>query len=170
MSMTYRCKGCGELHDGIPTFGADRPMSYWGVPEDKRATDVYLTTDSCVIADRFFFVRGCLEIPIIGSEEPFVWGVWVSLKDENFFLWQENYVTQKRSHIGPFFGWLNSQLPTYPDTASLKTMVHLRDDGIRPYIELELSEHPLSIEQHRGITLDRAFEIVHAVQGDVPKK
>jgi hypothetical protein len=41
----------------------------------------------------------------------------------------------------------------------LKTMVHLRDNGIRPYIELEPTVHPLAIEQRAGITVERVAEI-----------
>jgi hypothetical protein len=54
----------------------------------------------------------------------------------------------------------------YPDTLNLKTMAHLRDNGIRPYIEVEPTEHPLAVDQHQGITLDRALELVHQIQAD----
>jgi hypothetical protein len=114
--VTYLCKTCGEVHDGIPAFHADRPVQYWDVPEDKRATDVFLTSDSCVIAERFFFIRGLIELPILGTDDHFTWGVWVSLKEENFFIWQDHYETPKRSHVGPFFGWLSTLLPVYPST------------------------------------------------------
>jgi len=162
MGFKYRCKTCGEEHDGIPTYGADQPAQYFDVPSEKRDSDVVLTTDSCVIADRFFFVRGCIEIPVINTSETFVWGVWVSLKEENFFIWQDNYNVAARSHIGPFFGWLCTKLSVYAETTlHLKTMVHLRDNGIRPLIKLEPTDHPLSMEQRNGITLDRVSEIVH---------
>jgi hypothetical protein len=164
MAIQYCCKCCGRVHDGIPAYHADLPAPYWNVPEDKRETDVFLTSDSCVIADRFFFVHGCIDIPIIATEEAFTWGVWISLREENFFLWQGYYETPKRSHIGPFFGWLCTQLPVYPNTLHLKTAVHLRDDGIRPYIELEATDHPLARDQREGITLDRVMEIIHAVE------
>jgi hypothetical protein len=157
----FHCVHCGQLHDGLPAFHADRPTPYWDVPPDKRETDVFLTSDSCVIADRFFFVHGCLEIPIRETAEVFTWGVWVSLKEENFFLWQDHYEAIQRSHIGPFFGWLCTRLPIYPETLHLKTMVHLRDNGTRPRIELDATDHPLSRDQHEGITLQRALEIVH---------
>lgn len=51
----------------------------------------------------------------------------------------------------------------WTDTLHLKTMVHLRDHGIRPVIELESTDHPLAVEQRCGITLDRVTEIVHLV-------
>jgi hypothetical protein len=66
---------------------------------------------------------------------------------------------RRRSHIGPFFRWLSAELPLYPRTENLKTRVHLRDDGIRPYIELEPTDHPLAIEQRNGIGVDRIAEI-----------
>ena len=158
---SIQCNHCGETHDGIPAFHADRPAPYWEVPEDRRESDVFLTSDSCVIADRFFFIHGCLDVPIHDSDELLTWGVWVSLKEENFFLWQDHYDVTERRHIGPFFGWLCTHLPVYPDTLHLKTSVHLRNDGVRPFIELEVTDHPLSIDQHEGITLERALEIVH---------
>lgn len=155
----------GQEHDGIPAFHADRPTPYWDVPEEKREADVFLTSDSCVIADRFFFVHGCLEIPITDADEVVTWGVWVSLKEENFQIWQDNYDTVQRRHLGPFFGWLSNRLPIYADTLHLKTTVHLRDDGLRPLIELEPTDHALAKDQRDGITLQRALEIVHELQG-----
>ncbi|WP_438820849.1 DUF2199 domain-containing protein [Bacillus hominis] len=50
-----------------------------------------------------------------------------------------------------------------PDTVSLKTMVHTREVGYKPYIELELTDHPLSIEQKNGIKLDRIREIAEEI-------
>jgi hypothetical protein len=164
MSTAFHCKQCGKVHKGIPAFHADRPDQYWDVPESKRDTDVFLTSDSCVIADRFFFIRGLIDIPIIGTNDRLTWGVWVSLKTENFFIWQDNYETAKRSHIGPFFGWLCTRISVYPDTLYLKTTVHLRDDGIRPRIEMERTDHPLAKDQHEGITPDRALELVHMIE------
>jgi hypothetical protein len=164
MSDQFLCSCCGETHNYPPAYYADRPAQFWDVPASKRETDVFLTSDSCVIADRFFFITGCIDIPIIGTAETFTWGVWVSLKEENFFLWQDSYETPKRSHIGPFFGWLSTHIAVYPDTVNLKTMVHLQDDGIRPQVELEDTDHPLAREQHDGITLDRLREIIHQVE------
>ena len=159
--MKIRCKTCGKEIDEIPAFATDRPAQYWDVPEEKRENDIFLTSDSCVIANRFFFVRGCIEIPVLDTDDHLEWGVWVSLKEENFFVWQDNYEVAKRSHLGPFFGWLCTALPGYPSTLNMKTMVHLRDDGIRPYIELEPSDHPLAREQHDGISWDRLQEVIH---------
>jgi hypothetical protein len=143
----------------MPTFGFEFPIHYMDVPESERDERVFLTSDTCVIDDEHFFVRGCLEIPVVGCAEPFIWGVWVSLSEENFFHFQELLNVDKRSHHGPFFGWLCSPPLPYPDSLNLKTHVHLRDHGIRPSIELEPTEHPLAVEQRDGITMERVVEI-----------
>jgi hypothetical protein len=104
-------------------------------------------------------VRGCIEIPVHGADEPFVWGVWVSLSESSFKAWKDTYSLKLRSHIGPFFGWLSAAIQPYPDTINLKTRVHLRDDGIRPFIELEPTDHPLAIEQCEGISPARVAEM-----------
>jgi hypothetical protein len=116
-----------------------------------------------VIDDEFFFVRGRLEIPVIGDADPLSWGVWTSLSEKNFRHFEELLDEPKRSHHGPFFGWLSSHIRLYPDTLNLKTMVHLRDDGIRPFVELEPTDHPLALEQRTGITLDRMKEIYESM-------
>jgi hypothetical protein len=40
-------------------------------------------------------------------------------------------------------------------------MAHFRGKGIRPYIEVEPTTHPLALDQQNGITLNRAWELIH---------
>ena len=101
----------------------------------------------------------CGEIPVQGADEPLIWGVWVSLSEQSFNAWREVFDQEHRSHVGPFFGWLNAWLKPYPETMDLKTRVHLRDHGLRPWIELEPTDHPLALEQRNGISADRVAEI-----------
>lgn len=157
--MEFKCACCDEIVNGIPTFGWDYPISYLEVPEDKREEEVFLTEDLCVISDKWFFVRGCIEIPVIGHDDPFIWGVWVSLSEDNFMEFQDLLGVEKRSRYGPYFGWLSAAINIYPETENLKTKVHIRDNGNRPYIELEPTDHPLSLEQKHGITIDRVADI-----------
>ena len=60
----------------------------------------------------------------------------------SFGAWDACFHDAQRSHIGPFFGWLSTRLPAYPDPLNLKTRVYLLDDGLRPSIELEPTDHP----------------------------
>lgn len=159
MPFSFKCTCCGEIHEGMPSFAASAPLSYYEVPEGEREVRCVLGTDDCVIDGDAFFVRGCIEIPVEGQEEPFSWGVWVSLSAKSFGEWAGSFHEAERSHIGPFFGWLNAWLKPYSETVGLKTHVHLRDNGIRPLIELEPTDHPLAIDQRQGITQKRAEEL-----------
>ncbi len=155
----FKCTSCHQWHEGMPTFGAEAPLYYHAIPAEERDRRCLLDSDTCVVDDEFFFVRGCLDIPVIGERERFSWGVWVSLSKENFAKFKQVFHEQKRSHIGPFFGWLSAALPLYPDTENLKTRAHLRDNGARPYIEVEPTDHPLAVEQRNGIPVSRVAEI-----------
>ncbi|HJQ24545.1 MAG TPA: DUF2199 domain-containing protein [Blastocatellia bacterium] len=157
--MSYRCTTCGEVHEGLPDIGLDEPDYYWSVPEAERDKRVKLTSDTCVIDDEDFFIRGVLEIPVLDYPQTFGFGVWVSQKRENFQTYLDNWDS---AEIGPFFGWLSTRLNYYKDdTLLLKTMAHFRSGGRRPSIEVGESEHQLSIDQRDGITLAKAWEIVH---------
>ena len=68
----------------MPAFGTDAPLYYYGIPSEERGRRCVLTSDTCVVDDEHFFVRGCLELPVHGFDEPFEWGVWVSLSKVNF--------------------------------------------------------------------------------------
>lgn len=157
--MSYRCATCGELHDDLPDIGVDKPDYYWSIPEEERDERIELTSDSCVIDDTDFFIRGVIEIPIIDYPHSFGFGVWVSQKRENFYAYVNN---PNSDEIGPSFGWLSTQLTYYEeDTLSLKTRAHFHGNDERPSIELEPTDHPLAQDQLNGITLEKAWEIVH---------
>jgi len=156
----FKCSSCEEIHEGIPTFGYDFPIYYLDVPEEDRNERCELTSDTCIIDDELFFVRGCVEIPVHGESEPFIWGVWVSLSEKSFNRYLELYEVADREGEPPFFGWLNACFADYAtEDFNLKTSVHLRNDGVRPFIEIEPTDHPLAIEQHHGISKDRLTEI-----------
>jgi hypothetical protein len=155
----FKCTSCGEWHEGMPTFVTAAPLYFCSVPAAERGERCVLSGDTCIVDREFYFVRGSLEIPVHGASEPFAWGVWVSLSMPNFDLFVACFGERRRSHVGPFFGWLSAELPLYPSTENLKTRVHLRDDGARPYIELEPTDHPLALEQRNGIGVERVAEI-----------
>ncbi len=68
-----------------------------------------------------------------------------------------------RTSLGPYFGWLCTKIPEYPDTVFLKTMVHQRAVGQRPVVELDETDHPLSVDQRNGIDPGRMQEIIRKV-------
>ena len=164
MKQSFICSVCGKKHSDLPlSYGADAPYYYDVIAVAEREQRAELTSDQCVIDGEHFFVRGCVEIPIIDSGGVFVWGVWVSLSENNFCRAQDLWLSPKRVNEPPYFGWLSTMLPCYPETLSLKTHVHTRAVGERPFIEIEPSEHPLSLEQRNGITMFRVREIAERI-------
>ncbi|MFH8561842.1 DUF2199 domain-containing protein [Streptomyces sp. NPDC017988] len=133
-------------------------------PDFVGAGDCLLSSDQCVVRGQHYFVKGLIEIPVVDSGEVFSWGVWLSLSRENFARAAELWDRPGREAEQPYFGWLTTDLPVYsPTTLNLKTHVHTRPVGERPYVELEPTDHPLAVEQRTGITLDRVRDIAAAV-------
>ena len=64
--------------------------------------------------------------------------------------------------LPPMFGWFSNSLPGYPETLSLKCRVHAQPDGLRPLIELEETDHPLSVQHRQGVPFSEAVAYVHA--------
>lgn len=159
----YQCSTCGEYHSGLPfSYGSPAPAPYFDIPESERDTRVLLSSDQCVIDNEHFFVLGRLEISVLDApdENLFSWNVWVSLSEKNFNRATELWEVEGRESEPSYFGWLSTSLPCYDEnTFLLKTNVHTRPIGERPFIELEPTEHPLAVEQRNGITLKRVQEI-----------
>lgn len=140
------------------SYAAPAP-EYW-TDDLADSGDSGLSADQCVIKGEWFFVHGLIEIPVAGSDEPFSWGVWVSLSKESYDRMTELWEAPGREDEPPYFGWLSTQLPVYSQpTLNLKTHLHTRPIGERPFIELEPNDHPLAIEQRSGITRARVEEI-----------
>ena len=157
---TYRCAVCGKVHQGPAlSYGFAAPLAYDQVPRWLRWYRCQLTTDTCRIDEKHFFVLGNLRIPICGTDHSFAWTVWVSLSKKNFQRSLDLWHSPGREQEPPYFGWLSNSIPGYPETLNLKTMVHTQAVGLRPEVELEPTEHPLSIEQRDGITWQRVHEI-----------
>lgn len=151
------------MHDDLPDLSFDRPGYAADVPEEELEDRVKLSEDLCIVDNEHYFIRGVLKIPIHDYDYDLGFGVWVSQKKENFEAYLDNYHTPD---IGPFFGWLSNEFRFGGQpTTSLKTMALFQGNGQRPLIELEESNHPLSVAQRNGISLDQAWEIVHDYLG-----
>jgi hypothetical protein len=131
------------------------------VPENEYEQRVVENADQCIVDDKYFYIRGHIEIPVLNHDEPFVWSVWVSLSKASFEHVCERWESEGRENDDPYFGWLMTNLPCYPETLHLKTSVQSQPVGQVPLITVEPGEHPLAIEQHEGITMHRVHELVH---------
>jgi hypothetical protein len=161
MQYAWTCACCGKQFDTLPLDWAFEAPNYWNdIPEAERATRGMLSSDFC-IADEHYFIRGCLQVPIIGSDDRLVWGVWASQSATSFARARELSDRDPDPGEKPRFGWLCNEIRIYqPSTLHLRTSVHFQPRNRRPLIELEPTDHPLAIEQRDGITLERVQEIV----------
>lgn len=171
--LRWKCSSCEEWHIGpCLDFGYDAPH-YWRKDFEKVSRSAYmlpstnrerrktfLDEDYCAIDDRDFFVRGIINLPIIGTAETLRWGVWGSLSSENFETLLAMDEDPKRTELAAMFSWLSTRIPEYPDTLNLKMHAEIRQLGWRPNFELEPSDHPLSQEYHQGITPERVKKIM----------
>ena len=161
--MTFLCERCGAEHDlDEISFGTDAPLQWDSRPEEERSRSLLSGEQREIESGEVWslYLRGCLRIPVRGTERVFSWGVWCSLSERSYEEICEHWDDPERTRIGPHFGWLCTRLPGYPDTVSLKAMVHQRAVGVRPFVELEPTDHPLAVDQHEGIEEHRLREIV----------
>jgi hypothetical protein len=167
----FECATCGRRHVGMPSFGWDWPAQYLLVPEAERASRVELGDDHCVIDGRWFFARGCLEVPVVGHREPLSWGAWVSLSRESFERYADLHDDPRREPGARFVGWLCSAIPGYPDPGDepLRVALHVRPWPTLPYLELEPTDYPLAVEQREGITPERVRAIAERVMHPPPR-
>jgi hypothetical protein len=159
-TFRYKCACCGQIHEGGPSFAYDQPVFAAGVPAEERAKRVWLGSDLCVVDEEFHFIRTTLEIPIIGTDDGFLWGVWVSQSKDSFERYIETF-DQDQTGMNSF-GWLAVNLPGYhthgEDLVSLPTDVVWGPE--RPQLRIHDDQnHPLAIDQRQGISWDRAVEL-----------
>jgi len=164
---TWRCTGCDEPHEGLmdlACFGPDHwPGGERYEPNSLATTSThFLSEDFCVIEGRDHFVRCVLQLPLIGAPGHFGFGVWSTLSKQNFQLYVAGFDSGDFGNAGPWFGWFSNSLKCYPPTMNLKCRVHPQPGRTRPLIEIEPTDHPLSVESREGLSYERLLEIFAA--------
>jgi hypothetical protein len=82
MNHSWTCRCCGRQFNELPlNFAPAAPDPWLELTEEERSARGRIDSDICVIDHQQFFVRGCLEVPIIGHDTTFVWGVWISVAE-----------------------------------------------------------------------------------------
>ena len=158
---TYQCSCCGQVYDELPlTFGNNFPDYYFSVPPDDREKRIEIQESLFVVDGAHFFHRGRLTIPINDYDQDLIFNVWTSISEENFRKRNELWENPGRVNEEPYFGWLQTTIPTYGDTLNLKTIAIENAVGLIPTIKIIEDEHPLTIDQEKGITFDKALRIV----------
>lgn len=158
--FAFKCRCCGEVHEGSPSFGFRAPDQYASLSETQKSEMGTLSDDVCIIThsdgvDRF--IRAVLEVPIHGVQDPFLWGVWVSLSEQSFNRYKATYNDTVPGE--GFFGWVCNAIALYPYAQPRAADVVLQGGGLRPKVVLhrkESEDDPLVIDQTNGIALARA--------------
>jgi hypothetical protein len=160
----YTCACCGTEYSEIPLcFGSEYPDYYFSIPPNERRNRISVTDSLCEIDGEHFFHRCRLIIPINDHKEDFHWNVWTTISAENFQKRQLLWSNPHRIHEPPYFGWLQTLIPTYGDTINIKSMAYEQADGMIPLLEIIEDDHALTNDQRNGITLKKALAIVDAV-------
>jgi hypothetical protein len=163
------CATCGRRHDALPlAYGSDAPAA-WG--DGPTVVDEWeLAEEQCVIGDERF-LRAQLQIPVLGLDEPFSWGVWIAVGQDDFDRAAELWTTPGRECEPPYDGHLDTELPAalYGETLGLAVLLHTRPVGLRPLVELVDGKHPLGRDQLYGMTRERVRDIAELVHGRPPR-
>jgi hypothetical protein len=154
----FKCSICGEVHKGAPSVAFKTPDHYDRLSEQEKKSSGKISADFCEVADDRF-VRVCLEVPILGFPETFLWGLWVSLSKKNYEEYGRKF---KDEYNARYFGWVCNSLPGYPETVGLKTDVLVEGNKSRPLLSLHETDHPLFSEFKNGMSKKRAVEVYQA--------
>ena len=160
-ASSFICHCCGKAHPTCElSFAADYPDPFAALSRDERETRAIIASDQCVIDGEQFYVRGCVELPVKGTDGVFLWGVWARVHERDYDEIAAHWTTNGRENlIGPYKGRLANSLSIYAGTRNLKLEIQIEAVGSRPTFWLE-EDHPMAIEQREGITLQKAEEYV----------
>jgi len=99
----------------MPGYAFDDPWR-WLITPEREGSNSFFTNIHCLLRGEYYFVRGCLEIPVIGEDEAFIWGVWVSLSRKNFE--REKSLVKDPKRVGEPPRMLAGSAPGYQFTAT----------------------------------------------------
>ena len=169
--IVFKCSCCGQVYEELPLcFGSDYPDYYFSVPPEERERRIELKESLCVIDQQHFFHRGRLTIPIIDHTDNFVFNVWTSISADNFAIRMDLWDDPGRVSHEPYFGWLQTVVPTYGDTLNIKTIAVEQELGLIPEIKSIEQNHPLTIDQENGISFKKATEMVDKILREYHKQ
>ena len=169
----WTCASCDGVHSGLPALAMHRPY-VWTHGEAKepnsslRLDGNFLSEDFCVIEGKDYIVRCVLEVPIIGLEHPFDFGVWSTLSKENFEAYIETFDIGLEQAGEPCFSWLCNDLTFFGKTVSEKAWIIPQANRQRPKVELANESHPLYKAQKNGLAASELVEIFEQT-GHFPK-
>ena len=159
-----RCAYCGQWHEGMPmdiAFNGPEPRLIASAEEQGLAVE--RSSEWCVIGDTGF-IRAVVNVPVVDAPtdgvQRFSWGVWVMVRGKDFRRIILDTWESGMPHDEPMpAGVMGNEIPGYPNTLFMDVEIDARSATQRPSVYFKNGEHPLTIEQQRGITMVRVQEI-----------
>lgn len=141
------------------------PDAALAVPEAERDSRVVVGNDSCKLDGRRFFLRGNIELRVIGAGATFVWTVWAEVEHDRYKRALALWTRPSRVEEPPYPALCANYLPGYPSTLGLPGELRTRLVGQRFELRLQPGTHPLLAEQEHGVEVARLREILALVDG-----
>lgn len=145
-----------------------RPDPVVALSQEERDATARETDDLCSIGEDRFFVRAVLPLPVAARERDYNLGMWVEVGRDAFFRVIDLWHDPDQANEPPFEAVLANRLPYVPDTSGMPVQLQLTGSRTRPRIVVPASDHPLHLEQTRGITAHRASEYTHSLDRSEP--
>lgn len=158
--MHWTCACCGEAFDTLPLdIACPMPTACHDLTETEREARCELSSDFCRF-DESLYLRACLDVPVHGLDEPFVWGVWLEVDDALWERAQALFDAEPDPDEPAYPARLVNRLYGYRDTLGLPVRLRFREQPLRPLAMLEAGPHELVGDQRSGISAKRVQEIV----------
>ncbi|MEL7515580.1 MAG: DUF2199 domain-containing protein [Pseudomonadota bacterium] len=168
----FECPCCGQTFGGVFDIGCDHPdpWPHGSLRDTDHETLVVgqdkLSSDLCAFAGGYY-IRCILPLPVLGSDQSFAYGVWASVKDENFNAYVNAWQNDDYSDFPGCFAWLMNDLPGWAIEDWLPCGLETGDGGDRPVLWVHEDRHPLATAQREGITFDRLLDLYAAAGTDI---
>jgi hypothetical protein len=165
--FAFKCTCCGQIHEGSPSIAFKAPDHYARLTDEQKSSMGRLSDDFCVIKHNEgtdYFIRAVLEVPILAVEEPFLWGIWVSLSEKSFRRYWDTY--EDPCEGDGFFGWVCNEISVYSYPSTRPADVVVQRGKQRPTVILHRrnsGDDPLVIDQVNGISIERAQRLAEQV-------
>jgi hypothetical protein len=99
----FACGVCGERHDVLPlSYSVKAPFAVKTIPAEELEERIVMTPDQYVIDGKDFYLRGRILLPVIGLDEPFVWGIWAEVSPKDFIRANELWTWRVESRSPGF--------------------------------------------------------------------
>lgn len=155
---TYRwqCACCGREMTGLPLDLGYRSPAGWDELDEAIKLRSLLTDDFCLIrhdngaTDRY--IRCILPLPVSALGSEFRFGVWMSVSEESWKVYQLGFETDEYSREG-CFGYLANELQGFEGSYLLHANVWFQKGHQRPRVVLHDADHPLVYAQQTGLEI-----------------